>query len=71
MTSGGTAKDCIFVYFSSTLSFSRPLSLALTSSTDDGDAALACQLSKGSCDAVGTLGEGIELEDAHGSVPDN
>ena len=34
----------------------------ITSSTDNGDAAFACELSKSRGDAEGSLGEGVELE---------
>merc|ERR1719424_1504077 len=38
---------------------------------DDGGAALAGQLGEGVSNVEGALGEGLELEDAHGTVPDD
>jgi len=39
--------------------------------TNDGNAALAGQISKSGGDGVSALSEGIELEDTHGAVPDD
>ena len=41
------------------------------SPADDGDGALGGQLGERLGDAVGALGEGVHLEDAHGTVPDD
>ena len=38
---------------------------------NDGDAALAGELGEGGGNSVGALGEGVELEDTHGAVPDD